>query len=94
MGPTCMKEDKIMSKKRHNNSGCKWCEPKYNVHHRLPKSRGGSNDNSNLSYVEVEKHQAYNLLFGSNPTAEEVVAVLTAIWIDPSYEITVAKKVQ
>lgn len=67
---------------------CAWDEPKgYNVHHRLPKSRGGSNNPINLSRVPVAQHNAFNLLFGGNPTPQEVALVLTNIWIDPKYEI-------
>lgn len=76
-------------RRRNGSSATQWCKPQYNVHHRLPKSRGGSSDPSNLSRVLVEHHNAFNLLFGSNPTAQEVALVLTNIWIDPMYEIIV-----
>lgn len=78
-----------MSKRRRRKSSCKWCEPRYNVHHRLPKSRGGASNPENLSKVLVEHHNAFNLLFGSNPTAQEVAYVLSTVWIDPAYEIVV-----
>lgn len=64
----------------------------YNVHHRLPKSRGGSNAQSNLSKVPIVLHHAFNALFGSNPTAQEVADILTKTWIDPSYEIIVRRR--
>lgn len=71
----------------------KWHEPSgYNVHHRLPKSRGGSNDSSNLSTVPKRLHNIFNELFGSNPTAHEVAQILTDTWIDPAYEIIVRLK--
>lgn len=59
----------------------------YNKHHRLPKSRHGSNSPSNISIVPITEHHAYNELFGSNPTAREVVETLNAKWIDPAWEI-------
>lgn len=81
------------SKRRRNQRGSscntKWCEPRYNVHHRLPSSRGGSSDPTNLSRVPIQHHNAFNLLFGSNPTAHEVAYVLSNVWIDPMYEIVV-----
>lgn len=82
-----------MGKKKSHK--CSWCEPAYykmNIHHRLPRSRGGVSDDDNLSVVPVILHEAYNLLFGSNPTAEEVVKVLSDIWIDPKYEIVLKLK--
>jgi len=87
-----------MSKKHkrrrsNGNTSTKWCEPRYNVHHRLPKSRGGCSDSTNLSRVLIQHHEAYNLLFGSNPTAQEVAYVLTNVWIDPMYEIIVRLRV-
>jgi hypothetical protein len=74
--------------KRNKSAKGQWNEPTgYNVHHRLPKSRGGRNDPINYSTVPIRLHHYFNELFGSNPTAEEVALVLTNIWIDPSYII-------
>lgn len=74
--------------KSNRNTKDQWHEPTvYNVHHRLPKSRGGPSNPINYSTVPVHLHHYFNELFGSNPTAEEVALVLTNIWIDPSYEI-------
>ena len=70
-----------------------WCQPnyveEYNVHHRLPRSRGGVDTPQNRSIVPVRLHEAYNALFGSNPTAQEVASILSAVWIDPSFTILV-----
>lgn len=55
-------------------------------HHRLPRSRGGSNDQRNLSEVEQEKHRAYHRLF-NNMNAEEVAHHLSEVWIDPDYTL-------
>ena len=81
------------NKQRKSTSGT-WCKPNYanSVHHRLPKSRGGANSPENYSTVPVHLHQAYNALFGGNPTAEEVVKILTDIWIDPCYVIVAVKR--
>lgn len=80
--------------KRRKKSSSKWCKPSYltNIHHRLPKSVGGTNDPNNLSEVPVYLHEAYNALFGSNATAEQVVEVLNTVWIDPRYIIRLELK--
>lgn len=69
----------------------KWHQPEYamNTHHRLPSSRGGTNESTNLSRVPIHLHNIYNELFGSNPTAHEVAKILSDVWIDPKYEIIV-----
>jgi len=53
-------------------------------HHRLPRSRGGSNDARNSSIVERKLHKAWHMLAG-NMTAPEVAAMLTDTWIDADY---------
>lgn len=53
-------------------------------HHRLPRSRGGTNHPRNISLVEQKQHRAWHLLV-SNMTADEVAAMLTDVWIDPDY---------
>lgn len=63
-----------------------------NQHHRRPKSRGGTNSARNISRVPITHHNAYNLLFGSNPLPHEVARVLSDTWIDPDYEIIVQRK--
>jgi len=75
--------------RRRTDSTSKWYKPHYNQHHRLPKSRGGTNATSNLSRVPVRLHNAFNELFGSNPTAHEVAQILSDVWIDFRYVITV-----
>jgi hypothetical protein len=84
-------------KKRRRSRGTdssQWCKPQYNVHHRLPKSRGGCSDDSNLSRVLVHHHEAFNTLFGGNPKAHEVAQILSDVWIDPMYEIIVRLRVE
>lgn len=63
-----------------------------NTHHRRPKSRGGSNNSDNLATVPIRHHNAYNMLFGSNPLPHEVAKVLNETWIDPQYEIIVKRR--
>lgn len=77
--------------KKHRKHKCKWNQPNYNTHHRLPKSRGGTSSERNCSQVPTELHNAYNLLFGSNPTAHEVASILSAHWIDPAYRLVVVQ---
>lgn len=85
----------MSKRKRQNSNKGHWNEPSgYNVHHRLPKSRGGANDPINYSTVPIRMHHYFNELFGSNPTAQEVALVLTNVWIDPAYEIIVRLKTE
>lgn len=53
-------------------------------HHRLPRSRGGGNELSNISIVEQKRHCAWHLLVG-NMTAPEIASMLTDTWIDAKY---------
>lgn len=53
-------------------------------HHRLPQSRGGKNNDRNISIVPVEKHRAWHRLF-ANGTAKEVASIINDCWIDPDY---------
>lgn len=53
-------------------------------HHRLPRSRGGTNHDRNISMVERRHHQAWHLLF-SNMEADEVADAITDLWIDPDF---------
>lgn len=53
-------------------------------HHRLPRSRGGSNHPNNISIVEQKQHRAWHMLVG-NMTAKEAAKMLSDVWIDPNY---------
>lgn len=46
-----------------------------NRHHLKPKSRGGQSTESNLLWIQIEKHKAWHTLFG-NKTLKEVIALL------------------
>jgi len=60
-------------------------------HHRLPRSRGGSNRNSNISLVRKDLHVAYHRLFG-NATPDEIVEILNKVWIDPAYKLVAVRR--
>ena len=79
---------------RRDGNKCIYCgsHDDLTLDHVLPKSRGGANTEENLSTVPVYLHEAYNALFGSNPTPDEVALILTSVWIDPRYEIIVRLK--
>jgi hypothetical protein len=54
----------------------------YNEHHRVPLSRGGSDNQSNLSVVRISHHRAYHQMFGCM-TPEQIAKYLNLKWIDP-----------
>lgn len=60
-------------------------------HHRLPRSRGGSNEERNISLVETKYHRAYHLLFG-NMTPLEMASLLNDVWIDPDVKFVVRRR--
>ena len=60
-------------------------------HHRLPRSKGGSNSNSNISLVRKDLHVAYHKLFG-NATPEEVAEILNKVWIGPAYKLVAVRR--
>lgn len=49
-------------------------------HHILPKHRGGSNEKNNIKHTTDKKHDAYNLLFGTDCLPEEAVMTLITEW--------------
>lgn len=49
-----------------------------NLHHILPKSRGGLATRNNLLLIDIEKHEAWHKLFGLH-TIQEVVEILERI---------------
>lgn len=60
------------------------------IHHRKPRSLGGSSDNRNLSKVDPKQHQAFHTLF-ENSSVYEIASILNRIWLDPDYHIDVIK---
>jgi len=53
-------------------------------HHRLPRSRGGSNSAANISILEKKQHRAWHHLM-ANMNAKEVAKLLSDVYIDPKY---------
>jgi hypothetical protein len=45
-------------------------------HHLVPKSKGGNGDKNNLLRLWSDKHEAFNILFGSDATIDEAIALL------------------
>ena len=73
-------------KKPRTNEGRNW-------HHRKCKTNGGSGriSSGNMIEVDVLKHRAFHLLFGTK-TTEQIAAILNKTWIDPAYELVVRKR--
>ena len=49
-----------------------------NKHHLIPKSRGGTDDPSNLLLINIEKHICWHKIFG-NRTLDEVIEILQRV---------------
>lgn len=70
-------------KKRH--------EKKFNWHHKRPRSLGGASTPENMSYVPVELHRAWHLLF-QNYEAQQIADIINQHWLDPAFVfLTVGK---
>lgn len=54
------------------------------VHHRKPKSRGGTNEARNLSIVPIKKHNAWHRLF-ANYDPPMIAKIINDSWLDPDY---------
>ena len=63
---------------------------KFSKHHRKPRSRGGTNEEKNISYVPTNTHQHYHALF-ANLMPEEIAKVLNDCWIDPDYRMVAVR---
>lgn len=46
-----------------------------NRHHLTPRSRGGQSIESNLLWIDIERHNAWHAIFG-NKTLDEVIELL------------------
>lgn len=46
-----------------------------NHHHLRPRSRGGTDRNSNLLLIHIDRHEFWHRVFG-NRTLDEVIALL------------------
>ena len=60
-------------------------------HHRLPRSRGGTNDPKNISIVRRDKHELYHKFFG-NMNTHEIAVMLNEIWIDVNFILKVERR--
>ena len=84
-----MSNRKWKSRKRKQNK-CKWSNGT-NIHHRCAISLGGdrvtAGGRDNLIRVSIYSHNAFNRVFGGNPTAEQICEVLNQIWVNPDFEI-------
>lgn len=54
------------------------------VHHRIPKSRGGTDSPINTSWVRKSHHRAYHEIFGTSHP-RQIAQYLTEKWIDPNF---------
>jgi len=60
-------------------------------HHRRPLSKGGLNDESNISLVPLNRHQAWHTLF-VNKDPDEIVEEINDTWLDPDYKLILVSK--
>jgi len=51
----------------------------YDIHHIIPRSKGGTSEPDNLIRVSRKKHEAYHQLF-SNKTPDEIIRYLKEFW--------------
>ena len=63
----------------------------YDVHHRKPRSIGGTNEHRNISRVPVHKHRAWHLLF-SNFSPEIIAEIISEVWLDPDYKLVAVRR--
>jgi hypothetical protein len=49
--------------------------PGRNLHHLLPRARGGKDNDKNLLLIDIEKHEAWHRIFGLRSLGE-VIALL------------------
>lgn len=66
--------------------------PTHNIHHRRPKAQNGGDDPKNISWVRVERHDAWTLLFPGNLTPHDIARIINDKWLDPDFEFVVRRK--
>ena len=49
---------------------------KYSNHHKVPRSRWGTNENDNRESLRVTQHQALHTLFENQTTIEKIETIL------------------
>ena len=63
----------------------------YDMHHLLPRSRGGTNDKSNLSRVPQDKHRMWHGLW-RNKLPPEIAKEMNEHWISKEWLMVAFKK--
>lgn len=63
----------------------------YDVHHRHPRGRGGSNEERNKIRVLRKLHVAYHQLF-ADMMPDEVAKTLNDTWISPKWELVAQRR--
>ncbi len=67
-------------------------------HHRRPRSKKGSDGESNVSQVERYRHIAFHYLFKTDDpeqialTLNQILETMNEVWIDPAYKLIAVKK--
>jgi hypothetical protein len=66
---------------------------RYDYHHRLPQSKGGTDyyPEGNLVRVNKVKHAHWHALF-ANRDLEDIVDELNNLWIDPRFKLTIEQR--
>lgn len=61
---------------------------RYDYHHRLPQSQGGTDTypEDNLIRVSKVRHAHWHALF-ANRSLESIVAEMNSVWIDPRFQL-------
>lgn len=57
-------------------------------HHRVPRSKGGSDNKENISIVPKLQHRCFHIIFGTM-SPEEIAFVLNKTWTDPKKSFVV-----
>jgi len=62
---------------------------KFDYHHRLPQSRGGTDSypEGNLVRVSKQRHAHWHALF-ANRDVESIIAELNSVWLPPNVKLT------
>ena len=61
------------------------------IHHRRPRSRGGSGNSSNLSKATRVQHQAWHTLF-QDFDPETIATIINLVWLDPAWRMEARRK--
>jgi hypothetical protein len=64
---------------------------KLHRHHRRPRSIGGTNKPTNISFVNRDEHAAWHRLF-FNYEAEKIADLINGKWLDPKYRLVCVRR--